>query len=291
MSVQALTSFDPRQFFNLRSTSDGGLSRLDTRISAVALSNDLSGRLSITTTEGDRVTLSADLQSDFRAVHYGSRVEVERAAMGIEATDERYTLDGGFGVTFDGKINEEERQDIEKLFDKVSNIFRNFFQGQDEEALTHTANLAERFAGSSSLASLDLSVDVERSITVLAAQVASEVTGQLGSLTDTSSGRPTNSSPLGIPQEVQVTSLIEQILDALEEVTVESRKFEKYLPTLFEKLREDLAKTLKDDSEKKPDDQDHAADQTPEKVPAPTAHSSLLVAYRTASYSSLSLSI
>ncbi|MDH4343139.1 MAG: hypothetical protein OEV71_08575, partial [Nitrospira sp.] len=65
MPVQTLTSIDPHHIFNLRQLSDAGGHRLDTRVSGVAVSNDLSGRLAVTTAEGDRITLTADLATDF----------------------------------------------------------------------------------------------------------------------------------------------------------------------------------------------------------------------------------
>jgi hypothetical protein len=50
--------------------------------------------------------------------------------------------------------------------------------GQDDAALAKTAKLVERFGRLSSLSDLDLNVDVERSVTALAARIVSEVTGQ-----------------------------------------------------------------------------------------------------------------
>ena len=80
-------------------------------------------------------------------------------------------------MTVEGDLNEQEVKDLAKLFRNVANIFKKYLSGQDDEALAKTAKLAERFGNLSSLSSLDLSVDVERSVTVLAAQVASEVAG------------------------------------------------------------------------------------------------------------------
>ena len=42
-------------------------------------------------------------------------------------------------------LNEQEVKDLEKLFRKVANIFKQYVGGQDEEALAKTAKLAERF--------------------------------------------------------------------------------------------------------------------------------------------------
>ena len=48
---------------------------MDNKVSGVAVSNGFPGRVSVTTAEGDTITLSANLESDFRAVNYKSHVE------------------------------------------------------------------------------------------------------------------------------------------------------------------------------------------------------------------------
>ncbi|MCS6294387.1 MAG: hypothetical protein H8J66_15050, partial [Nitrospira sp.] len=96
------------------------------------------------------------------------------------------------GVTVEGDLNEQELSDLQKLFHKVGSIFRKFFSGQDDQALAKTAKLADKFGDLSSLSSLDLSVNVERSVTVVAAQVASDVTGSpASSATPTDPTNPT----------------------------------------------------------------------------------------------------
>jgi hypothetical protein len=94
----------------------------------------------------------------------------------VDATYAEHSLKHEFGVTVEGDLNEEEIKDLVKLFRKVGNIFKQYLGGQDDEALAKTAKLAERIGNLSSISGLDLSVDVERSVTVLAAQIASEVT-------------------------------------------------------------------------------------------------------------------
>lgn len=202
MPVQALSQIDPRQFFRPPSSDGAGPQRLNTQVSGVAVSNDLSGRLSVITAEGDTITLTADLEYDFRAVNYSSRVTGDGSTVDLEARYAESTLKKEFGVTIEGDLNEQELKDLEKLFRKVSNIFRNVFHGNDEAGLAKTANLAGRFEQLSSLSGLDLNVDVQRSGTVLAAQIASavtdrpvvptgeEATSSTTSSTDTQGGAP-----------------------------------------------------------------------------------------------------
>ncbi len=205
MPVQALTIFDPQQFFNLRLSPDTPVQRLDRHVAGVDISNEFSGRLSVTTVEGDRITLSADLEADYRAISYGASVQADGASVDVDTKSIEASLRQEFGVTVDGDLNKHELYDLEKLFRNVSNIFRKFLQGEDEEALAKTAKLADRFDHLSSLSSLDLSVDVERSIALFAAQLTTEVGGLSASPVSQpapASGTSSTNTPGGAPSTV-----------------------------------------------------------------------------------------
>jgi hypothetical protein len=329
MPVQALTQVDPTQFFNLPSATNGTApQRLDTKVSGVAISNDFSGRLSVTTAEGDKITLSADLESDFRAVNYKSQVEGAGTTTNVEAKYAEYSLKQEFGVTVQGDLNEQEIKDLTKLFRRVANIFEKYLNGQDDAALAKTAKLVERFGRLSSLSGLDLNVDVERSVTVLAAHIVSEVAGfpalpidrlpqippatsqtatpggapsAVAAISQPSTGttaptplstpssvpNPTNGAHLSAPaQETQrPRSLVQQVLEALEEAGLESLKIQKYLPDFLQKLREDLENELKNVQERHPD-------QPAEQVQTPgAASSSAAFAYQAVSQTAITLPI
>ena len=303
MPVQALTSIDPHHFFNLRQLSDAGGHRLDTRVSGVAVSNDLSGHLAVTTAEGDRITLTADLETDFRSGSYESRVEAGGTTGNAGATYTHHTIQQDFGVTVDGDLNKEELHDLETLFRNISNVFRGFFQGEDEDARAHATKLAEGFTELGSLSSLDVSLEAVRSVVVVAG--ASYVTpggapGTVAAIPQPSNGTtaptPSSDSPDGTHLTVPVTdaqlaSLIQPVLDALKVAKVELDKVRKHLPDFFDKLREDLAKERRGEQEPKADLQDHSRPQASDEINSPTTSSSLLVAYRTVTETSLSLSI
>jgi hypothetical protein len=78
---------------------------------------------------------------------------------------------------------------------------------------------------------------------------------------------------------------VQQVLEALEEASLESRKVEKYLPDFLTKLREDLEKELKGEQERHPD-------QPAEQVQTPGAAStSAAFAYQAVSQTAITLSI
>jgi hypothetical protein len=195
MSVSALTQVDPNQFFNLSSTSGTGTQRLDTKVGGVAVSTDFSGRLSVTTAEGDKITLSANIESDFRAVNYKSHTEGNGQTTDIEAKYAEYSLKQEFGLTVEGDLNDQEVKDLSKLFRKVANIFKKVLSGQDDAALAKTVKLGESFGNYSSLSDLSLNVDLERSVTRFAAALTGEVASQPG----TPDSVPTSTNPATIP--------------------------------------------------------------------------------------------
>jgi hypothetical protein len=325
MPVQTLSHIDPKQFFHRPSTDGAETQRLKTQVSGVAVSNHLSGRLSVTTAEGDRITLTADLAYDFRAIDYSSRVTAGSSTVGLDSTYVESTLKKKFGVTVEGDLSDQELNDIDNIFRKLSNIFRAFFKEKDEVYLTETAKLAARFGQLSSLSSLDLYVDIRRTVTGLAAQIASAVTGQpfvpsgqepqipTAPLTGSPGGTPVTeavisppsigpmtptpaSSMAGSAEAIHVSapaqdlpqpsSLAQQVLEALRDTRTESRIIRKYLPDFLDKLREDLVNELRGERERRGNNRAQPANQAPTETDIGTKF-----AYRAVNQTSVGLSI
>ncbi len=152
------------------------------------------------------------------------------------------------------------------------------------------------------LSSLDLSVEIVRSVTVVSAsrETPGGAPGTVAAIPQPSNGTtaptPSSDSPDGthltVPvKDAQLASLIQQVLDVLKEAKVELDKVRKHLPDFFDKLREDLAKELRGEQEPKADPQDHSLPQVSAETNSATTSSSLLVTYRTVTETSLLLSI
>jgi len=329
MAVAAVSQLNPSNLFQTPVSNAAGSQRLDTKVSAISAATDLTGRLSVTTAEGDTITLTADFEARYRAVNYQGQSQTDAGTAQVSAKSVEASLKQQYGVTVEGDLNEQELNDLEKLFRKVGNIFRKFFRGQDDEALAKTAKLADRFGNLSSLSGLDLSVSVERSVTVVAAQVASSVTGQPavptgqtptvttfpatpatpGAAPSTAAAIPPSSTGTTAPTQPSTASaapaadsttrlvvpapdasatksLVQQVLDALEEAKVESQKVRKYLPDFLRKLREELESELRASREQAVE----PATDTHSEPPASTV-SSVVFAYQSVRQTSVSLSI
>jgi hypothetical protein len=302
MPVQSLGAIDPNQFFTLRSTAGTGTHRLETGVSGVTLSNDFSGRLSVTTAEGDTIRLAADLETGFRAGRYYVHGGSEGGAVSVGAESARYTIQRNFGITVDGDLNEQELSDLEKLLQNISTIFHGFVKGQDEAALAHTVSLAERFRGLATLSSLDVSVEVVRSVTVLAtssvtpggapATTAAITLLSNGTTAPTPSSNSSEDGHLALPgKDTPLASLIQHVFEALREAETELQKFQKYLPDFFEKLHEDILGSLQRSAEHKTEGQGQAVQHTPEQAPSQTSNGNVLTAYSSVDLATFSFSI
>ena len=301
MSIPALTTFDPHRFFDHRSTSDSGVSRLETGVRGVTVSNDFSGRLSVRTAEGDRITRTASLEADFLAGRYHAHGRSRQAKVSIGAEYSRYALQQDFGITVEGDLNEQELSDLHKLLQNISDIFRGFVEGQDEKVLAQTATLAERFCGLGTLSSLDLRVEVVRSVTVVAASAYTPgvAPGTAAAIPLLSNGTTAPTSSLHsseggsfslLGKDTQLASLIQQVFDALKEAETELRKFQKYLPDFFEKLHEDLFGSLQSPVEHKTEEKDQAVEHTSEHT-SPTSNENVFTAYSSVDLATLSFSL
>ncbi|NGZ96124.1 MAG: hypothetical protein CV089_08355 [Nitrospira sp. WS110] len=292
MQTQTLTGIDPHRFFDLRSTSDNGAFRLETGITGVTASSEFSGRLIVRTAEGDSITLGADLDTSFHAGRFYAHGGSGQQEVGIGAEYSRYSLQREFGIAVDGDLNEQELSDLHTLVQKISGIFHGFVEGQDEQALAQTAALAERFGQLTTLSSLDLSVEVLRSVTVVAASAytpgGAPVTAAVIPLLSNGTTAPTPSldsqedgglSVLG--RESQLESLIQQVFDALKEAETELQKFQRYLPDFFEQLHKDLLGRLDGSPKSKEEEQ----------ASSTISNQSLVTAYSSVDLDTLSFSI
>ncbi len=302
MSVQPLTSFDSQRLFSLGSRPEGGAHRLDTNISGLSIAQEFSGRLNVTTAEGDRITLVADREDTFHAGAVRSFLQTPQGRGTVDAGFAQSAHAHNISLAVSGDLNEAEMTDLGKLFEKVSSIFRGFLQGRDDEAQAQSVHLAEGFRGLGNLAGLDLSVEIVRSVTVVSASGNSpgEAPGAAVAIPQPSNGTtaPTpspdssDSTRFSVPVNgAQFSSLIQQVLDALHELRVDIEKVRPHLPDFLDKLREELAGELRPDLQSETDARSRSAEDTPRADATSTDSRSLLVAYRSVTETSLSLSL
>lgn len=302
MSVQPLTTFHPEQLFNLGSRPTEGSHRLDTRISGLSIAQEFSGRLNVTTADGDRITLVADREDGYDAGAVRSIIQTPQGSGTVSAGFSQSARTHHVGIAVSGDLNEAEVTDLEKLFEKVSSIFRGFFQGRDDEAQAQTLHLAEGFHGLEHLSSLDLSVEILRSVTVVSAsdETPGGAPGTAVAIPQSSNGTtaptPSANSPgatylAALVNGTQFASLIQQVLDAVNDLRVDPEKVQHHLPAFLDQLREELARELRPERPSETEGRGRPAEKVPPAHDPSTNNRSLLVAYQSVTQTSLSLSL
>jgi hypothetical protein len=302
MPLEAITPIDPHQFFTRHQPGALEGHRLDTRVSGLAVSTDFSGRLNLTTAEGDTVTLTADLESDFRTGTYRARLEADHAAVSVGARTTQFSIQQDFGIAVSGHLNEQELHDLEKLFQNISQLFREFVEGQGAYSQVQAAKLAERLSGFDTLSSLDLSLEIIRSVTVVTG-----ATGTSGEAPETAAAIPQSSTGTTAPtpsvntldgsslnasgQNGPLASLIQQVFDALKEAEAELPKLHTYLAELFEKLQDDLLQGTPTGYARQVDEQGSSKEQGEGNAPLPSVNSQVVAAYSSVSLTALSFSL
>lgn len=302
MSVQPLTSFDPHRLFHLGARHEAGIPRLDTRISGLSIAREFSGRVNVTTAEGDRVTLVADVDDAYEAGAVQSFVQTRQGDGFVGAGYARSAHAHHVGVSVQGDLNEAEVTDLEKLFERVSNIFRGFFQGHDDEARAHTVNLADGFHGLENLSGLDLSVEIVRSVAVVSGSGSTPggAPGTAAAIPQSSNG---TTAPTPPPDSSDATlraapvnrelfaALIQQVFDVLNERQIDTNTLRHHLPAFIDRLREELAGESREEPRSETADRSYAAENLPIPREATSDSQSVLAAYRTTSAISIAFSI
>lgn len=120
MSVRPLTTFNPEQLFNLGLQPKGGFHRLDTKISGLSIAQEFSGRLNVTTADGDRITLVADRDDRYDAGAVQSVVQPPQGSGTVSAGFAQSARAHHVGIAVSGDLDEAEVTDLEKLFEKVT---------------------------------------------------------------------------------------------------------------------------------------------------------------------------
>ncbi|MFO0778917.1 MAG: hypothetical protein U0223_15105 [Nitrospira sp.] len=254
------------------------------------------------TTDGDRVTLVADIDEEYKAGSVQSSIETSQETGTVSAGLAQSARAHNFGVAVSGDLNEAEVRDLEKLFEKISSIFRGFFQGYDEEAKAQTVHLADGFRGLESLSSLDLSIEIVRSVTVVSASgvtpggapgtAAVIPQSSNGTTVPTPSPNSADATHLVAPvNSEQFAALMRQVFNALNELRINTEKVRHHLPAFLDKVREQLAKELRQEPGSTTDDRRHAAEDGLGSDEPVTSSRNLLIAYQRITQTSTSFSL
>lgn len=197
----------------------------------LSLSSRKSTDISLVTTDGDKVTISAKsaLQAgfvgyDYRGQLHGNEVSLRGRALQVSA-------ENAFALSIEGDLSEEELADINKLVAKIEKLGADFFSQPLETSLSQTLELGDV----DSIASFAANLRYEQQLSV--AHVAREEVEAFPT-SRAVSGRP---DPQAVSTE-SVQNFIKKLLDAAKDSKLEAEKIAEKLPQFLSKLFKRLAK-------------------------------------------------
>jgi hypothetical protein len=175
--------------------------------------------LTVLTADGDRVTLSQKSTANVAYADYNYLSRRGGQATSYREQSFEVDLQSQFQVAVEGDLNQQERADLERLVKKIEKVVRKFLKGDVEGALAKALQIKNL----GSLSSVDLSVEHTESLTVARRQTVQ--------VSDSAASEEADD-----PAPTSVADLIRQIVKAVKDSGIESRKLQTRLPASIANL-------------------------------------------------------
>jgi len=166
----------------------------------------LQRNITLTTSEGDRVTLSYRENTTLLAESYSGKARLDQFQQGAGRKDLRhqemeyqeqflaFEHEEGIAIEIDGELNQEEIDDIRTALDKIDELMQNLLDGGD---LYDGIEVVQKIAGLENIASASADYHRQRSLLVAATTRELEFAGynRFGELANNPMADPLNSAP------------------------------------------------------------------------------------------------
>ena len=143
--------------------------------SILSKSENSSANLTITTSEGDIVKLSAQSYYDFKSLLYDRKGQVYSDAGTItnQTSYREMTLESGQNFTFsvEGHLNAEELDDVEKIIGQIDNILHHMEKGDMDKALKKALTMG----GYDTVSRFSADLSVKKSYSMIAEKIQNSI--------------------------------------------------------------------------------------------------------------------
>jgi hypothetical protein len=133
----------------------------------VSISRQNSAEITITTTDGDTVTLNTSSLFEASFTSYNQSGETSDGSYNLSASSASFKASREFSLSVEGELDKEELRDISKAIRQVNKTMRDLFSGDMEQALKRAAKLynLDSISGIEAVAKVVNSVSVTQQIT------------------------------------------------------------------------------------------------------------------------------
>jgi hypothetical protein len=186
--------------------------------------------LSVITAGGDRVTLSAEALLRASYADLNSQTLDQRYRLDLHATGLEIQTHKSAAVSIQGELDQEEQADLQRLIGKLEVAVKQFLSGDSEGALSTALNLGDL----GTVAAFELNVQQVQQVALTQEHHAS-ATGPASQL-----------KRQGADDQAKVSSLVNQIVDSINDTKIDINKLLKRLPNLLGHLFEKLGANVSD---------------------------------------------
>lgn len=100
-----------------------------------------SAGISLTTEDGDKVTISANSSTQARLQTYNFLGQLQGQTVAAQGEEFQLATSSGFSIAVEGDLDQEELSDIKKLLNSLSAVSKDFFSGNPTGGLRHLSRL------------------------------------------------------------------------------------------------------------------------------------------------------
>lgn len=177
--------------------------------------------ITLYTEEGDKVTISAfsRFQASYMAFDYSASVKGKTVSLEMEKLET--SSKHAFQMTVEGDLNQEEREDIERVLGELDTIMKDLVAGDLEGIMKRAPGIiddAESIAGLEAVLQFEQRVSMEQ-------RMVTQVTGE---------GR-------ALPGSGIIAKITEQMMEIIEESNVEMVKLKEHMEDYFSQLLDKMA--------------------------------------------------
>lgn len=185
-----------------------------------------SAELSIVTTEGDRVTLSANSGSLATYERYDSRGRLEDGETTRSGQFREFSSQNEFRITVEGDLNEAELADIRRILEVQGELFSSFLKGEISDEVSEVLDLDKL----GTIAKVDATLDISQRVDVFQRVEVS------GSGKEISNDEHQHGERNGLITFKGVDKLIDKLLKTVEKYADDPGKLARKLPKLISKF-------------------------------------------------------
>lgn len=133
------------------------------QINHASIASEQSTDITIMTEEGDKVTLSSDIQIDASLTTYNSKALTNTTY--TESRGKLFSFDANrqINIAVEGDLNDQEKEEIEKVLKAISEMINDFLSGKNDQIVENTGD----FADLTTISNVEAEFEIKKSVTLV----------------------------------------------------------------------------------------------------------------------------